>query len=234
MMDRRRFLKTAGLAAAAGLTPNFLQAFKTDWKEEEPFHWARVKFDVVEDGPCDRWNTHPWGDFNLLDSLQKMTRLNIDPAWHVAPLDKMEELQKYPFLFMTTEKIFEFNGNHQENFVEYIKRGGFIFADDCVFDCKYDYFFKDFKKKAESLFGKPMEKLPNNHDIYHCFYDFPNGLPHMQGVNHGGHALFVDGRMAVFLSPSDIHCGWCSFFGPQKTSDAIKMGINIVVYAMTR
>jgi len=233
MINRRKFLKTAGLAAAAGMMPNFLHAFKSNWKEEEPFHWGRIKFDVTQNIP-DKWDVHPWGDFRFLDALQKQTRLNIDPTWHMVPLDKLKEMQKYPFLFMTAEGTFEFNKNHQKNFVEYLKRGGFIFADDCVFACRYDYFFKDFKKKIEKVFGKKMVKLPNNHDIYHCYYDLPNGLPHMQGVNHGGYALFLDGRMAVFLSPSDIHCGWCGFFGRKKTSDSIKMATNIIVYAMTR
>jgi hypothetical protein len=35
-------------------------------------------------------------------------------------------------------------------------------------------------------------------------------------------------------TPGDLHCGWCGFF-PQgdMTMDSIKMGINIVIYALS-
>jgi hypothetical protein len=65
----------------------------------------------------------------------------------------------------------------------------------------------------------------------------------MQGVDHGGWALFLNGRIAIFLTPTDIHCGWAScrnivkngssWFSKKNSYDAIKMGINIIVYAMT-
>jgi hypothetical protein len=209
----------------------------------EPFHWARVKF-LTTDKVATVWDVAPEADVYLLQELKQSTGLNIDTTWYVAPLDDLNEMQKYPFLFMTTEGRFEFTPLHQRNMVEYLKRGGFILADDCVFTAgKKDGFFIDLKTKIEQLFGKPMVKLPNDHDIYHSFYDLPNGLPHVQGIEHGGHALFLDGRMAVFLSPSDIHCGWLgkerstrglsSWFGDDRCQEAVKMGVNIMMYVMS-
>jgi len=57
----------------------------------------------------------------------------------------------------------------------------------------------------------------------------------MQGVRHGLHGLFLNGRMVALLSPSDIHCGWANgdaWFGHQKQVAALQMGINIYLYAM--
>lgn len=209
----------------------------------EPFQWARVKF-VTTDNVKDKWNIWPNGDIFLLKELKRCTGLNIDTTWYVAPLEDLDEMCKYPFLFMTTEGRFEFTPRQQTNLAEYLKRGGFMLADDCVYnEGQRDGFFLDFKAKIEHLFGRPMVKLPNDHEIYHSFYDMPSGLPHVQGIQHGGHALFIDGRMAVFLSSTDIHCGWKSlemdtrgeggWFPTFMSREAIKMGINIMMYVMT-
>ena len=241
------FMNSASLSAASKLINQAanrkIRGDKRDNKE--PFHWARVKFKVVEDVP-DKWDISPWGDDFFLNMLHAYTDLNVDRTWHVAPLDDLEEMVKYPFLFMTSEGDFEFNRKHQENFVEYLSRGGFIFADDCVYNndkgLPNDRFFSCMKDKLETLFGKKMIRLPDDHEIYRNYYKL-KGLPYMQGQAHGGYALFIDGRMAVFLSPHDIHCGWCSmsqvaagqesWFSRKKSSDSVKMGINILIYAMT-
>jgi len=206
----------------------------------EPFHWARVKF-VTTDKVKDEWNTWPNADIYLLQELKRRTGLNIDTTWYVAPLEDLEEMCKYPFLFMTTEGRFEFTPLQQRNMAEYLKRGGFILADDCVDNegGHLDGFFLDFKAKIEQLFGRPMVKLPNDHEIYHSFYDMPNGVPHVQGIQYGGHALFIDGRMAVFLTSTDIHCAWkclegsTGWFDPNVCREAVKMGINIMMYVMS-
>ena len=81
------------------------------------------------------------------------------------------------------------------------------------------------------------EKLPLDHEIYHCLFDLPKGLPFMQGELSGGWSFSDDkGRILMFLSPHDIHCGWFSeqnWFGRKKTQEAFEMGANIVIYAMT-
>ncbi len=211
---------------------------------EAPFHWARVKFDVERSVP-DKWDIHPSGDQFFLSSLKKYTNINVDENWHVADLGNIKEMQKYPFLFMTADGDFSCSRKQLLNLKEYLLRGGFLFAEDCVYQTRGDRFFRGLKAKLEDAFNTKMVKLPKNHEIYHCFFDLENGLPYYQGINHGGYGLFLDNRLAVFLSPSDIHCAWTDldrqlnrrimkrWFPGKNTRDAIKMGINIVTYAMT-
>ena len=49
--------------------------------------------------------------------------------------------------------------------------------------------------------------------------------------------VFIGDRLAVFLSSTDIHCGWCDShgfeFGKQNYEKAIQMGINIIMYAIS-
>ncbi|OHB74600.1 MAG: hypothetical protein A2Z25_16460 [Planctomycetes bacterium RBG_16_55_9] len=63
------------------------------------------------------------------------------------------------------------------------------------------------------------------------------GLPIMQGQNHGARGVFIGDRLAVFLSSTDIHCGWCDShgftFGRHNYQKAIQMGINVIMYALT-
>ncbi len=208
----------------------------------EPFHWGRIKFENVR-STQDEWNAGPSGDIFFLKKLKQASGLNIDPTWYVVSLEDVDEMCKFPLLFMTSDGALELPPNQANNLKEYLMRGGFLFADDCVANgtSRVDAFFLDFRSKIEQLFGEMMVRLPNNHEIYHSFYDLPNGLPHMQGVEHGGYALFIDGRMAVFLSPSDIHCGWKDqdrkehgINGYYAQSDnASKMGTNLFMYVMS-
>jgi len=251
-IEKRRFLKTIGVGSALPFAFNTTSLFASDKRDfTEPFHWARVKFKVT-DRVHDLWDVGSYGDQMFLDMLHKYSKLNVDRSMHVASLDHIDEMVKYPFLFMTAEGDFVFNTKHQNNFVEYLQRGGFIFADDCVYggkDLSNDLFFSAMKSKVEELFGKKMVKLPNDHEIFRCYYKL-NGLPYMQGVKHGAHALFLNGRMALFLSPNDMHCGWRSlsrmlrgekgWFGKTRevqlknNYNALKMGINILSYSMTQ
>jgi hypothetical protein len=241
-MNRRTFITLAGGAALSTAFIFPFRIFSSDKRGGmEPFHWARLKFELTKDAP-DKWNAHPWGDEFFLDRLQEYTNLNVDRTWYVAPLDNLDEMIKYPFIFMTAEEEFGFSELQRKNFAEYLNRGGFIFADDCVSPGGGDFFFADMKKKVEDLFGQKMVKLPDDHEIYRCFFKL-NGLPHVQGKSHGGWALFLNGRMAVFLNAGDLHCGWCSFklrktngkswFTEEKELNSVKMGINILTYAIT-
>ena len=210
-------------------------------KAAAPFHWGRVKFGT-EEKVGDVWDAHPWADAHFLTALEKYTNINVDKLWREVPLEDLDEMVKFPFLFITGEGWFNLSPLQKKNIKEYLERGGFLFGDDCVIGNTGDHFYISFRKEIEQSFNTEMVKLPADHAIYHSLYDF-NGLPYMQGQNHGGHALFIGKRMAIFLSPSDLHCGWGSqylrttkgngWFTLEKEEAAVKMGINVIVYAMT-
>ena len=92
---------------------------------------------------------------------------------------------------------------------------------------------------ADSLVGGRLRPVPLDHEILHAYFDFDDGCPHMQGVRAGrsnAYALFErgTGRIMTFATPGDLHCGWmCRYFGHQQDMQAIKMGINIVIYFLS-
>jgi len=177
----------------------------------------------------------------------------------VVTLDEPKRLKKYPFLFMTGENHYEINEQQKENLSNYISRGGFLLMDDCVVGSGGDFFYKSSYKLLEEVFGPgAVKRIPHSHEVFHNVYnlgdvglpflEFENppasartdrqdraGLPYMHGQNYGARGVFVGDRLAVFLSSTDIHCGWTDGQGRtfRNHKQAIQMGINIIMYAIS-
>lgn len=212
--------------------------------QAEPFSWARLKFTpkVIRN---DRWDWYPEVDRMILEHVKTNTSININPAWNSADLKNLDDMVKYPIIFVTANGEFNPPDKDLENLKEYLLRGGFIYADDCIDDMNGDGFFRSFKATIEKFFGAKMEKLPDSHEIYHCFYDLPEGAPHPhpRSQKHGGWGFYLKGRLVVFLTSGDIHCAWESkylrlnngrpWFSPQEENMAFNMGVNIIVYALS-
>ncbi|UCG57353.1 MAG: DUF4159 domain-containing protein [Phycisphaerales bacterium] len=281
-MNRRRFLSTTGkVVAGAALSScpyaaGVAAAVQTQHQEDidrydfilPRVQFAGQRFKGRGSGP-DVWNVRPGGDANLLTEFSSVVRCKVKPVkgtnnWQpnyaepgqlnaVVTLDKLKELTKYPFLFMTEENGFEFSQNQKHNLREYVLRGGFLLMDDCVVGSGGDFFYQSAYKLLEELFGRgAVRRIPLEHEVFHNVYDLGDtglpslqhrnpmnvrGLPYMHGQNHGARGVSVGDRLAVFLSSTDIHCGWCDSlgfeFGRENYEKAIQMGINIIMYALS-
>ena len=121
--------------------------------------------------------------------------------------------------------------------------------DDCVVDMAGDFFYQSSYTLLEEVFGPgSVKRVLNDHEVFHNVFDLSRiGLPYMQGQDHGARGVFIGDRLAVFLSSSDIHCGWRDVHYPgwgygrkkrkskriQGHKEAIEMGINIIMYAIS-
>ena len=233
-MERRDFLKTALAAGAMLMLPRLASAAAVT--VAEPFRWARIRGSY-------RWADHPTADSFLLETLKSQTSISVDSSWYVVDMDNLAEMVKFPVLFATSPDAFYCTDRQRQNLVEYVMRGGFILADDCVFKgYPPDKFTTSFKEMIRRAFDRPMVQIPLSDDVYHCFYDLPK-VPVMQGKDTGGWGLYVNGRLAVFLDSGDIHCGWQSrylrdhrmrYWFPRGNEElALKMGVNLLVYMMS-
>ncbi|MBN2588736.1 MAG: DUF4159 domain-containing protein [Sedimentisphaerales bacterium] len=266
-MNRRNFLKTASKTAAGLLLSGNIcnaanQEQEIDDLEKYDFIMPRVKFTPLRvpgrgQAP-DKWHVRPGGDRNLLRRLSTVIRCKTKPILYVnenngfvpsigtdnqfndiVTFDNRDKIIKYPFLFMTGENEFRFTQNQKDNLRDYIKRGGFLFMEDCVVDHGGDFFFRSAYDILENVFGKSSVKtIPRSHEIFHNVFDLGDiGLPYMQGQPHGARGIFINDRLAILLSSHDIHCGWCdndcTHFGPVKYEQSIQMGINIIMYSIT-
>jgi hypothetical protein len=249
LWSRRRFLKGVGTAAAAAAAGalGLLVSAADGARAEKPvetgkFVFPRLQFSVY-DGTPDIWNVGLGGDVILRRKLRELTNMNVSMEPKVVRLGDFDELCRYPFVFMTSEGYFRLPDKETANLREYLERGGFILADDCVFAAKEDRFFRTYRKLIDSLFvGNPMRHIPPDHEIYHIYFDFGAACsPHMQGVHvhdgkPGAWGLFEPGtgRIMTYSDPGDMHCGWmCRFWGMEKNIQAIKMGINVIIYFLS-
>jgi len=242
-LSRRRFLQQgaaavggAMLGSAAGLFGGPKRLRADEAVKTGQFIFPRLQFTVKDDTP-DRWNVGPVGDVNLRKKLMELTNINVSLEPKVVRLGDFDEMCRHPFVFMTSEGYFDLPAQEEWNLREFLERGGFIFADDCVYAAREDRFFRDYIKLLNKLFpDNPVRKIPLDHEVFHIYFDMPNGSPHMQGVPHGAHGLFErgTGRIMTYIDPGDLHCGWmCRYWGMEKNITAIKMGINVIIYFLT-
>ncbi len=249
-LNRREFLKGLAVGAAALLGPGLLlsargqvaagpaggsarKAVKTG-----TFYFPRLMFHV-KDETGDQWNTDPVGDANLRRRLKSLTNVNVSQDPVVVRLADLDHLCRYPFVFATSEGYFKLPDNEENNLKEFLMRGGFVLADDCVYNQTGDRFFRDYRKMMRRVFPEHrIERVPNTHELYHCYFEFPKGALFLQGNKaHGGDwAIFEKGtgRIMSLIAPWDYHCGWCDrFFTPRLNDLSMRMGVNIVIYYLT-
>jgi hypothetical protein len=190
---------------------------------------ARLHFD----GGGDWYN-----DRDIVPNIARFLNSNIHTNFSeeqaiVKPSDK--KIFDYPFVFMTGHGNIDFSDSDIKNLREYLKRGGFLYADD---DYGMD---KAFRREIKKLFPqKRLVELPVTHELFHCFYHFNNGIPKIHkhnGKRPQAFAIFDDnGRMIVLYTyETNITDGWSDMHNdPFKIrSKALKFGANIFYYVMT-
>src|SRR5581483_5938947 len=91
----------------------------------------------------------------------------------------------------------------------------------------------------------PLTDLPNDHDLYSCFFRFPDGPPTTSHELNGWgdnlvhahlQAIEREGRIAVLYSSKDYSSEWGYHAETkrQQSVDNTKFGVNLIVYALTR
>ena len=173
---------------------------------------------------------------NLARGLAERTTIPIarEREENVALMD--EELFDYPFLFMNGHGTVRLTDGEAERLRRYLLEGGFLFADD-------DYGLDaSFRMAMRQVFpDRPLVEVPFDHPVYHAFYDFPNGPPKIHehdGKPAQGFGIFDRGRLVVFYThESDIGDGLedpeVHHDPPEKREAALRLAINVVVYALT-
>jgi len=182
------------------------------------------------------WYANPSSLPNLLTYLRENT--NMDVASEPGRVQIMDnDLANYPYLYMTGHGNVRFTDEEVSRLRRYLINGGFLHADD---NYGMDV---SFRREIKRVFpDKDLVELPYNHPIYHCWFDFPNGLPKIHehdGKRPQGFGIFHEGRLVVFYSyETDLGDGWEDQHihnnPAEKRRAALRMGTNIVVYALTQ
>lgn len=162
---------------------------------------------------------------------------NIDIAYEEPKVEPEDDrLFNYPFIFLTGHGNIKFTDEQVKRLRRYFEAGGFLFAND-----SYGLDRSMRRELKRILPESELVELPFDHDIYHCYFDFSNGLPKIHKHDEKpplGYGMFIDDRLAVFYAyESDIGDGWedpqVHNDSPDKREAALKMGTNIIIYALT-
>lgn len=192
---------------------------------------ARIKYSGGGD-----WYNDPSSEINLLRYVRANTHIAVDPVYEFVDLGT-DNLFLYPLIFLTGHGTVNLTETEVRNLRSYLENGGFLYIDD---DYGMDV---SIRKELKRVFpDQELRELPFDHKIYHSHFDFPNGLPKIHEHDSKapqGLGLFLDGRLCVFYTvetnPSD---GWADpevhNDPPEKREAALKIGTNIIVYALTR
>ena len=182
------------------------------------------------------WYGDPSSLPNLLEFISEKTSIIVEPSEYRIKLTD-PELFSHSFLYITGHGNIRFNEDEIIVLRDYLLKGGFLHADD-------NYGMDaSFRREMKRIFPeKEWVEIPFDHNIYHVFYDFPNGLPKVHehdGKPPKGLGLFDGKRLITFYSyESDLGDGWEDIEvhnnPPEIREAALKMGVNIVWFALTQ
>lgn len=209
---------------------NFFEAPAQSSAPGEALTIARLNY-----GGGGDWYNGPTEIPNLLAFIREQTSIQTgDEEAHVEIMD--EDLFAYPILYLTGHGNIRFTEAEVRRLRIYLENGGFLLAND---DYGLD---RPFRREVARLFpDKELVELPPSFEIFHEPFNFPNGLPKIH-EHDGGRpealGLFHEGRLVIFYNfNSDIGDGWDDpeVHGdpPEKRSAALKMGTNVVVWALS-
>ncbi len=194
------------------------------------FRIGRVKYDGGGD-----WYSDPSSLPNLQRELARRTWLRTAAREDVVSF-KDNEVFYYPFVYLTGHGNVVFSAREVETIRKYLAAGGFLYIDD-------NYGLDEhIRRELGRIFpDRPLVELPHDHPIYHTVYDFADGPPkihkHHGGPPHG-YGIFLDGKLVVYytyntdigdgLEDPEVHGD-----PPRKREAAMRMAINVVIYALT-
>ena len=143
----------------------------------------------------------------------------------------------YPYYYLTGHGNIKFTNNEIISLREILSNGGFLHADD---NYGMD---KSFRREIKKIFpNKELIELPHNHPIFKSYYKLTNGLPKIhEHDNKPPQALGIfnnDKLIVLYTYESDLGDGWedpsvhnCP---KELRENALKMGVNIIYYALTQ
>ncbi len=171
---------------------------------------------------------------NIVEYLNTTLNTNFSKIQAIVTPDD-PKLFEYPFIFMTGHGTVYFSNKEAENIRTYLDRGGFLYVDD-------DYGLnKTFQHEIKKIFPeKDLVELPVSHELFHCYFDFSNGLPKIHKHDDKRPQAFgifdIDGRlMLLYTYESNISDGWSNVHDdPENLKDlAFQFGVNMFYYIMT-
>jgi len=197
------------------------------------------------------WTTdYPEADNNFIVGLREWAGTNLKIAPRPEALEILDDrVFDYPIIYIVEPGFMDLSTEQAARLREYIMRGGFIFLDDFWGEYEWQNVQEQFQKIVPEF---EIKDLPLNHPIFHSYLDVeevvqvPNVYNAQRGITSekGGivpHYMGVEnknGRLVAFIARNcDLGDAWEWINDPSYPVKyglpAYKVGINVVIYAMS-
>src|SRR6185503_1481212 len=197
------------------------------------------------------WTTdYPEADNNFIVGLREWAGTNLKIAPRPEALEILDDrIFDYPIIYVVEPGFMELTQEQADRLREYIARGGFIFLDDFWGEFEWQNVQEQFQKIVPEY---EIKDLPLTHPIFHSYLDVeevvqvPNVYNAQRGITSekGGivpHYMGVEnknGRLVAFIARNcDLGDAWEWINDPvypvKYGLPAYKVGINVVIYAMS-
>ncbi len=196
---------------------------------------ARMTIARLQYGGGGDWYANPSSLPNLLAAIAQRTTIPVERSEARVTLTD-DRLWDHPYLHATGHGNIRFTDEEIVRLREWLARGGFLHVDD-------NYGLDEsFRREIRRAFpDRELVDVPLSHPIYSIVYRFPQGVPKIHehdGKPPRGLGIFIGDRLAVFYSyETDLGNGWedpeVHDNPPEKREDALRMGVNLFVYAVT-
>jgi hypothetical protein len=188
----------------------------------------------------------------LVAAMNEYTDIKTDVLGRIKLNDA--ELFKAPWLLFEHREHFKLDDATLRNLGEYMVSGGLVFAegvDIAVWNAGLTALRNSLLDGLRTQgIAAVLERLPNSHPVYHCYFDF-DGPP--IGDDALGHhqnpvqwkvpkdyldGIEVDGRLVAIYSQKAYTGAWV-FFGRGQYAEwdakrPLQFGVNTIVYALTQ
>ncbi|UCE02056.1 MAG: DUF4159 domain-containing protein [Candidatus Latescibacterota bacterium] len=226
----RARLRLRALAGALGVILALATAaVAEDPTRESAIHIGRLHYDGGGD-----WYSNPSSMPNWMRVFQQRTGI-VTHHEEVVVRPGDDAMYRYPIVYMNGHGTVNFSDEEARFLREWMLNGGFLWADD---NYGMD---RSFRREVKKIFpDRELVELPNDHEIYTCFYTLP-GLPkvHEHDKKPPQSLVVTDrGRIVLLytyesdigdgLEDPDVHRD-----PPERREAAMRMAINVLYYALT-
>jgi len=221
------------------------------WEETE-FAFARLRYRSPYDGwrSRGRWGTDAnKSERQFIMGLRRLTRIHARSVEQIVDVDS-DEIYEWPWIYAVGVGDWVFSESQAERMRNYFERGGFLVVDDFHNPAEWADFMAGIEK---FLPGHTVIELPDDHPIFHTVYDLSE-REHVPGRNvvrsgnpwerggvgeHWRAVLDEQGRVQVAICFNmDLGDAWewadDPYYPERYSSTAYRIGVNYVIYAMTR
>jgi hypothetical protein len=213
------------------------------------YTFARVKYNPSSWGPGDymwgldlRWNhDYPRAETHFTKILRETTSVDANLAGNIVALDD-PELFKYPIAYVCEVGYWTLSEAEVQALRAFLQKGGFLIVDDFA---GRDW-FNFTREMARVLPEGQLLEIDVSHPVFDAFFKveaLPAAHPYRRGAPSAYYGIFEDNdparRLMVMVNyNNDIAEYWefsdVGFFPIDLSNEAYKLGVNYVIYGLTR